>query len=94
MIDPTKVGSIDPPSGGEHLNILISDCGTKVWVCIDGAAVFRYRNLRKITMENRTGRPIPFDGSEIYPECSNCIPSKMCKIVDPSSTFCEREESQ
>ena len=52
MIDPTAVTSIDPPPGGEHLNIMISACGTKVWVCIDGTAVFRYRNLQKITIED------------------------------------------
>ena len=52
MIDPTAITSIDPPPGGEHLNIMISACGTKVWVCIDGTAVFRYRNLKKITLED------------------------------------------
>lgn len=52
MIDSTAITSIDPPPGGEHLNIMISACGTKVWVCIDGTAVFRYRNLKKITLED------------------------------------------
>jgi hypothetical protein len=61
MIDPQKIGSIDPPTGGERLNILISDCGTKIWICIDGAAVFRYRKLKKITMQNLTGKPLPVD---------------------------------
>ena len=53
MIDPTLIRSIDPPTGGEHLNVMVSACGTKVWVCIDGVAVFRYRNLRKITIDDQ-----------------------------------------
>lgn len=56
MLDPTLITSIDPPPGGERLNIQISPCGTKIWVCIDGTAVFRYRNLKGITLENA---PIP-----------------------------------
>lgn len=35
MIDPTLITSVDPPPGGDHLNIQISPCGTKIWVCID-----------------------------------------------------------
>lgn len=58
MIDPTKITSIDPPPGGEHLNIMISACGTKLWVCIDGAAVFRYRGLKRITLDAPYGREI------------------------------------
>lgn len=53
MINPEEIGSIDKPPGGEHLNIQISQCGTKVWVCIDGAAVFRYRNLKEITVDDQ-----------------------------------------
>ena len=53
MIDPTLINSIDPPPGGEHLNIQISPCGTKIWVCIDGTAVFRYRNLKGITIDDQ-----------------------------------------
>ena len=53
MIDPTLINSIDPPPGGERLNIQISPCGTKVWVCIDGTAVFRYRNLKGITVDDQ-----------------------------------------
>ena len=53
MINPEEVGSIDKPPGGEHLNIQISPCGTKVWVCIDGVAVFRYRNLKRITLDDQ-----------------------------------------
>ena len=52
MINPENVKSIDPPPGGEHLNIQISPCGTKIWVCIDGANVFRYRNLKGITIDD------------------------------------------
>ena len=57
MIDPTLVNSIDPPPGGEHLNIQISDDGSKIWICIDGTAVFRYRGLKAITLENQPFRP-------------------------------------
>ncbi len=53
MFDPTLITSIDPPPGGERLNIQISPCGTKIWVCIDGTAVFRYRGLTSITLENQ-----------------------------------------
>ncbi len=53
MIDPTLINSIDPPPGGETLNIQISPCGTKIWVCIDGTAVFRYRNLKGITIDDQ-----------------------------------------
>lgn len=53
MIDPTSIRSIDPPGGGESLNIMLSPCGTKIWVCIDGCAVFRYRNLNSITIDDQ-----------------------------------------
>ena len=52
MINPKAVKSIDPPPGGETLNIQISPFGTKIWVCIDGTAVFRYRNLKGITIDD------------------------------------------
>lgn len=52
MIDPLLITSVDPPPGGDHLNIQISPCGTKIWVCIDGANVFRYRNLKGITIDD------------------------------------------
>ena len=51
MIDPSLITSVDPPLGGDHLNIQISPCGTKIWVCIDGANVFRYRNLKGLKMK-------------------------------------------
>lgn len=57
MIDPTLITSIDPPTGGEHLNIMISPCGTKVWVCIDGSCVFRYRGLSVITIDDQRDHP-------------------------------------
>ena len=44
---------MDPPPGGDHLNIQISHCGTKIWVCIDGTSVFRYRNLKGITIDDQ-----------------------------------------
>ena len=53
MIDPSLITSVDPPPGGDHLNIQISPCGTKIWVCIDGANVFRYRNLKGITIDDQ-----------------------------------------
>ena len=57
MINPEAVKSIDPPPGGETLNIQISDDGSKIWICIDGTAVFRYRGLKAITLENQPFRP-------------------------------------
>lgn len=57
MIDPSLITSVDPPPGGEHLNIQISDDGSKIWICIDGTAVFRYRGLKAITLENQPFRP-------------------------------------
>ena len=53
MTDPSLITSVDPPPGGDHLNIQISPCGTKIWVCIDGANVFRYRNLESITIDDQ-----------------------------------------
>ncbi len=53
MIDPSLITSVDPPPGGDHLNIQISPCGTKIWVCIDGANVFRYRNLKGFTIDDQ-----------------------------------------
>ena len=53
MIDPTLITSTDPPPGGEHLNIMISPCGTKIWLCIDGSCVFRYRHLSEITIDDQ-----------------------------------------
>lgn len=55
MIDPSLITSVDPPPGGERLNIQISPCGTKIWIwiCIDGANVLRYRNLKSITIDDR-----------------------------------------
>ncbi len=53
MIDPSLITSVDPPPGGDHLNIQISPCGTKIWVCIDGTNVFRYRNLKGITIDDQ-----------------------------------------
>ena len=50
---PSLITSVDPPPGGEHLNIQISPCGTKIWVCIDGANVFRYHNLKGITIDDQ-----------------------------------------
>lgn len=53
MINPELVKSIDPPPDGEHLNIQISEDGTKIWICIDGCAVFRYRRLKNITIDDQ-----------------------------------------
>ena len=53
MIDPLLITSVDPPPGGDHLNIQISPCGTKIWICVDGANVFRYRNLKGITIDDQ-----------------------------------------
>ena len=57
MIYPSLITSVDPPPGGDHLNIQISDDGSKIWICIDGTAVFRYRGLKAITLENQPFRP-------------------------------------
>ena len=57
MIDPSLVTSVDPPPGGDHLNIQISDDGSKIWICIDGTVVFRYRGLKAIMLENQPFRP-------------------------------------
>ena len=64
MIDPSLITSVDPPSGGEHLNIQISPCGTKIWVCIDGANVFRYRNLKGITIDDQR-EPVASDDQNV-----------------------------
>lgn len=57
MIDPEQIGCIDGPPGGEHLNVQISPCGTKIWVCIDGSCVFRYRGLSTITVDDQRDHP-------------------------------------
>ena len=57
MIDPSLITSVDPPPGGERLNIQISDDGSKIWICIDGTEVFRYCGLKAITLENQPFRP-------------------------------------
>lgn len=64
MIDPSLITSVDPPSGGEHLNIQISPCGTKIWVCIDGANVFHYRNLKGITIDDQR-EPVASDDQNV-----------------------------
>lgn len=64
MTDPTRVTSIDPPPGGEHLNIMISACGTKVWVCIDGVAVFRYRGLAQVTIDDHRSGSYYIEGKQ------------------------------
>ena len=67
MIDPSLITSVDPPPGGEHLNIQISPCGTKIWVCIDGANVFRYRNLKGITIDDQRPNQGPDHGQPRNP---------------------------
>lgn len=37
---------------GETLNILTDAINGKLWVCIDGIAVFRAKNLEKITIHD------------------------------------------
>ena len=64
MIDPSLITSVDPPPGGERLNIQISPCGTKIWVCIDGANVFRYRNLKGITIDDQRA-PVALDDQNV-----------------------------
>ena len=68
MIDPTLINSIDPPPGGERLNVQISPCGTKIWVCIDGTAVFRYRNLKGITIDDQRPKQGHDHGQTRLPE--------------------------
>lgn len=53
MINPELIKFVDQPEGGECLNVQISPCGTKVWVCIDGSCVFRYRGLSTITVDDQ-----------------------------------------
>ena len=65
MIDPTLITSIDPPRGGEHLNVMISPCGTKIWICIDGCAVFRYRHLSEITIDDQRELPLAAETSVV-----------------------------
>ena len=64
MIDPSLITSVDPPPGGDHLNIQISPCGTKIWVCIDGANVFRYLNLKGITIDDQR-EPVASDDQNV-----------------------------
>lgn len=64
MIDPSLITSVDQPPGGDHLNIQISPCGTKIWVCIDGANVFRYRNLKGITIDDQR-EPVATDDQNV-----------------------------
>lgn len=35
---------------GDHLNIQVDIYSGRVWVCIDGVAVFRAKDLKKITL--------------------------------------------
>lgn len=52
MIDPSLITSVDPPPG-ETTSTSDLPCGTKIWVCIDRANVFRYRNLKGITIDDQ-----------------------------------------
>lgn len=38
---------------GESLNVMVDAIGNKVWVCIDGEAVFRAKNLKAVTFDDQ-----------------------------------------